>query len=135
VPASIWWLAWTDVIGNWTFIGGILVFTLGVLPLIPLMGSDSRGLAGGVVGAVGVAFALAIDWSTVFTSNGMRMVIQVLLAVLVARAVERVVGAQLRPDPEPSPDLIGLDRAFTQSEISDAERALGLREQDLRVPA
>ncbi len=135
VPALIWFLAWTDVIGNWTFIGGILVFTLGVLPLIPLMGSDSRGVAGGVVGSVGVICAIVIDWDTVFTSNGMRMLIQVLLAVLVARAVETTVGAELRPDPDPSPDLRGLDRAFTRSEIAEAERALGLRDEDFRVPA
>jgi branched-chain amino acid transport system permease protein len=125
---GLWALTTTGAIGNWQFFVALVVWTLGIVPNLPglIAGEAStrrRGMAG-VWLAIGILVAAGVDWSTALPSTGSR-----LLAVMVLVAGFGVVSQRLL-DPTPrvaksSPDVVGLDREFTDIEIEQAERAVG----------
>ena len=137
--AILWFLAWQELITNWTFVVALIVFTAGVVPLLPLSLATphtNRQLAGGAVGAAAIVVICLADWDTVIGSNGMRIVAAFAMALAVAIAGMATAGGLSAGlgDEEPSPDLLGVDRPLTHSDVLDAERILGVSAADLEVP-
>ena len=74
----------------------------------------------------------AIDWSTAIGSNGMKILGMIFVTIFAAAGAAKIHGAVPRTGPPlaPSPDLIGVDRPLTRSDVVDADRALGLSQVD-----
>ncbi len=86
--------------------------------------------------SAGLVVVGAIDWGTAIESIGMRVPADDRRAIVTARAAVSVHGAvPLRVPEGPSPDMLGVDRPLTRSDVFDAERALGLTEADLHGTA
>lgn len=138
--ALLWLLARTDTITNWTFVVTLTVFVLGVVPLLPVWLEPipgGRALAAGMVQTVGLVAVAAVDWEEAIPSNGMRVVAMFAMAIALAGVAVAVHGKVPRtgPPPAPSPDLLGIDRPLSRSDVMDAERALGIREGDIHGTA
>jgi hypothetical protein len=90
--------------------------------------------------ALGVVGAAAIPWATAIGSNGMRVVLIVVYAALVARVAIGVHGAAPSmmpgdaPAAAPSPDFLGIDAPLTRADALDAARVLGIDEELLAPP-
>ena len=136
VPTVLWVMARSGSIGNWTFTATLLVFLFGELALVPTLLAPipgGRALPAGLWMCFVLILTGSFDWATVITSNGMKFVAMGLIAAVAGwvtsrRARRRASGAGTRP-PGPSPDLLGVDRPITRSDVLDAELALGLDEE------
>ena len=85
-------------------------------------------LEAGEMVAVVVAVG-AFDWGTLIVSNGMRFVVILLVTVVTAGLSFPIHGAMpARTEPGPSPDLLGVDRPLTASDILEADVALDIDE-------
>ena len=140
VAVLLWVLAWQEVIGNWTFVVALIVFALGVVPLLPIAFATPRQPRQMAAGALGIAITTVVclaDWSSLIESNGMRVVAAFALALATAIVGLAVAGALVAqfPDPLPSPDLMGLDAPLSRSDVLEADRVLGLSAADLEVVA
>jgi hypothetical protein len=139
-PTLAWVLARSDTISNWTFVTLLTVMIFGVIPLVPILLSPipgGRALPAGIL-LIGVLVVVgSIEWETAIASNGWRFLAGIGIAALTAVAAGAVHGRMPRrgPEPAPSPDLVGVDSPISRSDVIDAERALGLREVDLRGTA
>lgn len=126
----VWSLVALDVISRWTFVFGLVVWTLAVVPNLPGLlthpvAPARRGLAAAWL-AGGLLLALGIDWSSALDATGARLLTIIILVALVGPTVQRLLDPTPRVTKE-SPDTVGLDRDFTDLEIDDAERAIGAR--------
>ncbi len=131
---GIWLLRKGDVIDGWTLLAAALVLLLGVVPVVPELrqrerapesvtrSSLLRALAWSVAGLV---VTLVIPWGTAIESNGVRFVAIIALITVVIVGCEMMLG-QIATHRSPSPDLVGVDRPLTRSDVIDAERALGV---------
>ena len=150
VPEAPTWLRRFDdlpAINGWQFTAAVLVWVFAVTPLLPLLFADSgvrRRWPMLVPGAVGVAVALAITWvpaegqpafwSTLMASNGWRVVLMVLLAVVTGALMTRLAGPLETPADDavtPALDLVGIDGPFSRAEVIEAEAALGVDEDEI----
>jgi len=132
---ALWVLAKSDTIGNWTFVATMIVLLFAILPLLPILISPlpgRRALPAGVVLVVGLVAVGAIDWGTAIESTGVRVMMMFLATAVISGAATAVHGALPSDAPvEPSPDLLGVDRPITKSDVMEADRMLGLHESDL----
>lgn len=133
-PVALWVLAYSDTISNWTFVATMAVMLFAIIPLLPVLLSPipgGRALPAGVVLVVGLVVVGAIDWGTAIESNGVRVVLMILAAAVIAGLATTVHGHVPTGAPvEPSPDLLGVDRPLTRSDVVEADRALGLTDAD-----
>jgi len=130
-PAALWVAAKTQLITNWSFTAAIAVFVFGVIGLVPaLLDVPGRGAAGLGWCAAAVVTVAAVSWESLIESNGVRVVAIGAVAALVARVALNIGGIALPGSalPEPSPDFLGVGAPLTQSDVVDAEQALGVRE-------
>jgi branched-chain amino acid transport system permease protein len=131
-PVVLWVLARSHTINNWTFVATIVVFVLAVVPLLPILFAPIQGGRAALTGVFLIAVVVAVgslDWSTLIASNGMRFLVIVLVAVATAGLSFPIHGAiPPRTEPGPSPDLLGIDRPLTASDILEADVALGIDE-------
>ncbi len=138
-PVALWFLARSDTISNWTFIATMTVMLLAILPLLPVLIrpiEGGRALPAGAVLVVGLVAVGSFDWGTAIGSNGMRLVLMVVAAIAIAGIATAVHGGVPgTADADPSPDLLGVDRPLTKSDVFDADRALNLSGADLARPA
>ena len=137
-PVALWFLARSDTISNWTFIATMAVMLLAIIPLLPVLLrpiEGGRALAAGVVLVIGLVAVGSFDWGTAIGSNGLRVVLMIAAAVVIAGLATGVHGrVPTQSVPQPSPDLLGVDRPLTKSDIFEADRALGISEADLALP-
>ena len=136
VPVLLWILARSGTITNWTFVATMFVFLFAVLPLVPILVSPIPGgrmLPAAIWLGVVLVGTGAIDWGTAIGSNGMKFVVMGLTTAVSARvaiiahgAVPAIPGAVA--EPSPSPDMVGVDRPLTRSDVLDADLALGIDE-------
>ena len=133
--SALWLLARSDTISNWTFVACVMVTVVAIVPLLPMLIAPipgGRALPAGLF-LVGVLVAVgAVDWATAIASNGMKLVAMVSATVFAVAGAERIHGAVPRRGGAlaPSPDLVGVDRPITRSDVAEADRALGLRQVD-----
>ena len=135
---GLWALARADVITNWGFFAGLVVFVMCAVPLLPIVfstedtdGAQPRRTATGLWLVVVVVFAALFPWADQIGSNGFRILaigVLTFLAARVAIGIAGVVPEPLRKPEVASPDELGLDRALTRSDALDAGRGLGLDE-------
>lgn len=134
-PVIFWILARSGTITGWGFVAMMVVFFLGVVPLLPVLLEPiegGRALPAGIVMVAGLAVVGAINWGAMTESNGLIMVLTLVAAIVLAGVAAAVHGNVPRlTEPQPSPDLVGVDRPLTRSDVLEAERALGLSEADL----
>lgn len=137
--AGLWALARYDVIPNWTFVAALVVFVGSIVPLLPvLVGGRGRAPVATVVAIVALLSVVMVNWETVIESNGMRVLAILAAAVVTLALIQVTLGAPGDADdvtPSPLPDELGLGAEFTRSDIIDAGRALGIREEDFVVSA
>ncbi|MFN8053077.1 MAG: ABC transporter permease [Acidimicrobiales bacterium] len=133
-PVALWFLARSDTISNWTFIATMAVMLLAIIPLLPVLLRPipgGRALPAGVVLVVGLVVVGAIDWGTAISSTGIRLVLMIAAAVVLAGVATAVHGGvPSDAAEEPSPDMVGIDRPLTRSDVFEADRMLGLTEAD-----
>ncbi len=131
-PIVLWILARSHTITNWTFVGTIIVFTLAVVPLLPVLFNPIPGGRALLTGAWLIAVVVVVgslDWDTLVSSNGMRLLLMVLAAATAAGLAFPIHGAiPPRTEPEPSPDLLGIDRPMSAADVLEADVILGLSE-------
>lgn len=136
-PVALWFLARSDTISNWTFIATMTVMLLAIIPLLPVLIrpiEGGRALPAGVVLVVGLVAVGSFDWGTAIESTGMRLVLMVVAALAIAGVATAVHGGVPSDAPEePSPDMLGIDRPLTKSDVIEADRALDLTEADLSL--
>jgi len=135
-PVALWFLARSDTISNWTFVATMTVMLFAIIPLLPVLIrpiEGRRALPAGVVLVVGLVVTGSFDWGTAIGSNGVRVVLMIVVAAALGALASAVHGgAPSDVVVEPSPDLVGVDRPLTRSDVFEADRALGLNESDLR---
>ncbi|NLA35185.1 MAG: hypothetical protein GX868_05795, partial [Actinobacteria bacterium] len=134
-PVIFWVLARSGTITGWGFVAMLVVFFLGVVPLLPVLLEPiegGRALPAGVVMVGGLAVVGAINWGEMTQSNGLIMMLTLLAAIVVAGVASAVHGkVPRRTEVQPSPDLVGVDRPLTRADVMEAEHVLGLSEADL----
>ena len=133
--AALWLLARSHTISNWTFVACVLVTVVAIVPMLPLLLSPipgGRAMPAGVFLIAVLVATGAIDWSTAIGSNGMKILGMIFVTIFAAAGAAKIHGAVPRTGPPlaPSPDLIGVDRPLTRSDVVDADRALGLSQVD-----
>jgi branched-chain amino acid transport system permease protein len=140
VPLLGWALAHFEVIGNWTLIAFLVMFFIGLLPLLPNVlhpKAGSRPIPSLVLGVAALVGVSLIDWSTFVESLGWRVLIMGLLAFGVGIVLTVVDGGidvpALIGDPFESPDLMGVHEPFRAWQLADAEAALGLKPEELNI--
>ena len=136
-PALAWVLARSGTINKWTFVAVLAVMVFGVIPAVPILLRPIQGGRASAAGAFAIASIVvtgAIDWETLTASNGMRVLWMLIACGAVARGVMVIHGQfpHRGPAPQPSPDLVGIDRPLDRSDAIEAERVLGLTEGVLR---
>lgn len=139
-PTLAWVLARSDTISNWTFTALLVVMVFGVIPLVPVLLAPipgGRALPAGVFLIVVLVGVGSLSWETLIGSNGLRVVVALAVAIGAAVVAGAIHGEMPRrgPEPEPSPDLIGIDAPISRSDVIEAERALGVSEADFRGAA
>jgi branched-chain amino acid transport system permease protein len=130
----IWALAWRDVIDGWTFTAAIVALIAvlpGVAAVVGLRVEPVRRVVVVAVALLGVAGALVIPWADLSDSNGVRFVALLAYAVALGVAAGAVAGVLETTDEEPSADLAGITFPLDRSDIVEAERVLGITEEDL----
>jgi len=132
---ALWFLARSGTISNWTFIATMAVLLLAIIPLLPVLIrpiEGGRALPAGIVLVAGLVAVGAFDWGTAIGSTGMRLLLMIAAAVALAGIATAVHGGVPgMADEEPSPDMIGVDRPLTRSDVFEADRVLGLTEAEL----
>lgn len=146
--ATLWWATRAELISRWSFVAALVVFVLAVVPLLPAVlapvdapGTPATARRGAAVAwfVVAVATAVVLPWDDRITSNGYRVLLLVVLALLAARVGVGVLGVDpTRDGPAPaaasSPDLVGVDRPLTRADALEAARMLGIPEAELQRP-
>jgi len=136
---GIWALRKADVIDGWTLLAAALVLLLGVMPVVPELRGRARAAAttprSAVVRAlvwalVVLGVTLVVPWGTAIESNGVRFVAIIALVAVAVIVCEAMLGL-VQTSVLPSPDLLGVDRPLTRSDVIDAERALGVLDGEL----
>lgn len=134
-PVVLWILAYSGTIGNWTFVATMAVVLFSILPLLPVLIAPTEGRRAAPAGAIlvlGLVVVGAIDWGGFTESNGLRFVLMILAAIVISVVAVAVYGGLPNAEaPEPSPDLLGVDRPMTRSDIIEVDRGLGVSEADL----
>jgi len=146
VGAVTLWLATRfGLVARWSFVAALLVFVVAAVPLLPLVLSPRtpedtaeppRRTACGLWLLVATVAAAFIPWVELVASNGVRIVLIVVLAALSARVAIGVLGVtpeQLRRPVAPSPDLVGVDRPLLRTDALEATRGLGLSEDEFEA--
>jgi branched-chain amino acid transport system permease protein len=139
VPVLLWGMAKGDLISNWTFTAALLVFLMGVVPLLPVIFEEPRrgnSVAAWAWQAIAMVGVCLFDWGTVIDSAGMRFVAIIAVAILVARIGVAIHGDVPGFEAEPfeqSPDALGVGDAITRSDVLEADVALGVTERALDV--
>jgi ABC-type branched-subunit amino acid transport system permease subunit len=143
---ALWVAARVDLITNWGFVAGLLVFVVAVVPLLPYVFSPPAPATGPqprrAATLIWVLFATVVvsvfPWTDLIESNGYRFVLMLVFAFLAVRIAIGIFGVMPEPlqRPElPSPDMLGIDRPLTRSDAADAARALGIDEEELSGPS
>jgi branched-chain amino acid transport system permease protein len=130
----VWVLAWRDVIDGWTFVAAVTALAAvlpGVAAAVGLGLGTARRAAVGAIAVIGVAVALAVPWADLSDSNGVRFVAFVGYAIVIGVTASGVAGVLRVGDDEPSPDLAGITSPLDRSDIAEADRILGISEEDL----
>jgi hypothetical protein len=79
-----------------------------------------------------VVAALVVPWADLSDSNGIRFVALFALAMVVGLVGGGLAGVlQMGADDRPSPDLLGVTSPLGRSDLLEADRALGISEEDL----
>lgn len=123
----VWALTALDVVSHWSFVAGLTVWVLGVVPNLTAAAtcrSTERRAAGSTVALIGLLGALLVDWGE-FATTGWRVVVIAAIAGVTGALVRRLVAPAPRVAAS-SPDSAGLGRPFTDAELEAADRALGV---------
>ncbi|MEZ5322229.1 MAG: ABC transporter permease [Microthrixaceae bacterium] len=136
---ALWLLAKSGAIDNWTFVATIVVLVFAIMPLLPVLLDPIPGGRAELAGAILVAGLVAvgaIDWGTALHNNGMRILFMLIAAAVTAVLAALVHGkVQLDVVEMPSPDMVGVDRPITRSDVMAADRALRVTEAELHGTA
>ena len=142
---TLWLATRFGLVARWSFVAALLVFVVAAVPLLPLVLSPRtpedtaeppRRTACGLWLLVATVAAAFIPWVELVASNGVRIVLIVVLAALSARVAIGVLGVtpeQLRRPVAPSPDLVGVDRPLLRTDALEATRGLGLSEDEFEA--
>ena len=142
---ALWVAARVGVITKWSFFAALVVFVVAVVPLLPLIltprlpedqAEPPRRVACAIWLALATIAAVLIPWATAITSNGVRVLLVLVLAALSARVAIGVLGVtpeQLRRPLPPSPDLIGVDRPLSRADAIEATHMMGLTEDEFEA--
>jgi hypothetical protein len=124
---GIWALNALDVISRWSFFIASVFWILAVIPnLVSLATSTSpRRVLAGLYLALGLALAAGVDWSTALDATGKRIIAMAFFIAVFGLGAQRMLESSPRPD-RSSPDLSGLREPFSDNEIAQAERGLGV---------
>jgi branched-chain amino acid transport system permease protein len=132
---GIWVLAYQQVVDGWAFLAASLTLIAALPPLAAGVGAgvDAARRAGvAVVAVAGVVAALVVPWADLSDSNGIRFVALFALAMVVGLVGGGLAGVlQMGVDDRQSPDLLGVTSPLGRSDILEADRALGISEEDL----
>lgn len=127
--AALWVLCQTEVISRWTFVFGLVVLVMTIVPALPVMLVDAisstRRLAMAALQVVSLAVALSIDWGSQVEITGQRVVILIAFVAVNAIAARNLLVPNA--DEVTSPDRIGLTERLTPAEVNRAEEALGFQ--------
>ena len=117
-----------EIISNWSFAVGLAVWVLAVVPNLPALLTGAATTQRRMAVAVGLAgvmvIAAGLDWGTLLNASGWRLLMIVLIVAVAGPTARSALDTTVRT-PAISPDLAGIDRAFTPAEILEAERAVG----------
>jgi ABC-type branched-subunit amino acid transport system permease subunit len=142
---ALWVATRVGVITKWSFFAALVVFVVAVVPLLPLIltprlpedqAEPPRRVACAIWLALATIAAVLIPWATAITSNGVRVLLVLVLAALSARVAIGVLGVtpeQLRRPLPPSPDLIGVDRPLSRADAIEATHMMGLTEDEFEA--
>jgi branched-chain amino acid transport system permease protein len=150
VPASVatgvavvmlWVAARLDYIEHWSFVAALVVILFAVMPLVgfvlPPAGVQMPGRrwASGIWMVLAVIVTAALPWETLVASNGLRILLMLIWAGLVAGVAvgihgemdlaELGLGSETAKETE-SPDFIGLGTTITDAEAFQAGAEIGL---------
>lgn len=123
---GVWALTAADVLSHWSFVVTGVVWLLAVTPNLPAIADcthPTRRVGTVVYLAAGLAVAGGIDWGTALDVTGQRLIAVVVLVAVIGLGAQRISENAPRV-PKDSPDVLGLDRAFTGDEIERTEREL-----------
>ncbi len=122
----LWALTTLDVISRWSFSASLLMWVIPVVgSLVPLAdGPRSKVAPTLAVLAAGLAVTMFVDWGEV-TSAGWALVFIIVLVTVVYQVSKRTLDTTPHVAKE-SPDSFGLDRPFTDIEVEQAERRVGV---------
>ena len=128
---ALWLLARSDTISNWTFVACMTLTVFAIIPLLAVLVAPIPGGRAAPAGALLVAILVGVgslEWETLTTSVGMRILLMFVITVIGAQLATKVHGAVPGIDRSsvPAPDLIGVDRPLRATDALDAERVLGV---------
>jgi len=124
---GIWALNTLGTISHWSFFIAGVFWLLAVTPnLVALTSKDSRRrLIALLLLAVGLALAALVDWGTALDATGKRLIAMGFLIAVFGLGAQRTMESAPRIH-RSSPDLVGLSEPFSDEEISETERRLGV---------
>ena len=137
---ALWLAARQGAITNWSFVAALVVVAIAALPVLPAIfpppgvKRTGRTVPAALWLLVAIALTAALPWATFTASNGYRLLMILLWAVVSAVVAIGVLGenpTNLAPPAEPSPDLLGIDAPLTRSDALEAGRAVGIDEAEL----
>jgi branched-chain amino acid transport system permease protein len=135
VEVLVWVLAYRQVVDGWAFLAASLTLVAALPGVAECVdgGVDAiRRVAVALVAVAGVVAALVVPWPDLADSNGVRFVALFALAVVVGVVGGGLAGVlSLGADDVASPDLLGVTAPLDRSDILEADRALGISEEDL----
>lgn len=124
---GIWMLANAEVISKWSFFISAVVWFLAVLPnLVGIADAINvrRVVAVAFLG-LGMAISAGVDWGTQLDATGKRLVAVVFLVGVFGLGAQRILENAPRMHRR-SPDMVGMTEDFSDVDINEAEKRLGV---------
>jgi len=124
---GIWALNALDVISRWSFFIASVFWILAITTNLVSLAKSAllRRVLAGLYLALGLFLAAAVDWSTALDATGKRLIAMAFLIAVFGLGAQRMLESSPRID-RTSPDLSGLREPFSDNEIAQAERGLGV---------
>lgn len=123
----IWYLANSGTISHWTFFVAEIVWFLAVTPnLVAIADAVNvrRIVAIGFL-AAGMIVTLTVDWGTELDATGKRLIASIILILVFGLGAQRILENAPRLH-QASPDMAGMMGDFSDTDIHEAERQLGV---------
>jgi len=124
---GIWALNALGTISHWSFFVAGVFWFLAVTPnLVALTSNEAKRRSFAVLYlAAGLALAALVDWGTALDATGKRLIAMGFLIAVFGLGAQRITESAPRMH-RSSPDLVGLSESFSDEQIAEAERGLGV---------